>query len=152
MHSTFKDILAKVSREHGWILTVAVLSVLSAIATLFVDVNAQVSVKWLLFTLWVASSFIVVLLKTISITLSHHPGLSEIGVIGTQDDGEVLIVKSSVSLGMNALVSIYVSDKGHEALCAIGFVENVQSNGTTCILSCGNVVLTTNLSRLPAGL
>ena len=133
MYPVANDFLGKIAREHGWLLAVTVLSALSALVTLFVDVNAQISVKWLLFTLWIASSVVVILLKAISVAVSHHPALSEIVVVGPQEDGKVLVVKSTAGLGMNALVSIYISDRGHEALCAIGFVENVQSNGITSI-------------------
>lgn len=34
---------------------------------------------------------------------------------------------------MNALVSIYVTNDGHESLCSIGFVENIQINGITSV-------------------
>ena len=128
-----QDLLKRAAREHGLLLAITVLSVLASLIQLFVDVSTTISVKWLLFSVLVMSWMIAVLLQALAMVVSDRQLVSGIGVIGTEEDGEVLVVKSTASLSMNTLVSVYVTSQGHEVLSGIGYVQNVQANGITSV-------------------
>lgn len=128
-----QDLLKRAAREHGLLLAITVLSVLASLIQLFVDVGSTISVKWLLFAVLVMSWMVAVLLQALAMVVSDRQLVNDIAVIGTEEDNEVLVVKSTASLSMNALVSIYVSNQGHEMLSGIGYVQNVQANGITSV-------------------
>ncbi len=57
-----RRILTRVTSEHGLYVAVAALAFMSSIVQLFVDVDSAISVKWLLATIWILLTVIVLLI------------------------------------------------------------------------------------------
>jgi hypothetical protein len=114
--------------EKMFYIFIAVIGFLSSLATLFIDVNDKISIKWILFETVVFMTLIAILIRTILI-LSQIKNISQnTKVIKYKKDDNILILKSNIEIPMNSLVSIYHKDNGYEELYGVGFVENIQEN------------------------
>ena len=114
--------------EKIFYIFIAVLGFLSSLVTLFIDVNATVSIKWILFETIIFMTIIAILARTI-LVLSQIKNISQnIKVIKHKQENGILILKSSIEIPMNSLVSIYHKNDDYEELYAIGFIENIQEN------------------------
>jgi len=114
--------------EKIFYIFIAVLGFLSSFATLFIDVNTTVSIKWILFETVIFMTLLAILARTI-LVLSQIKNISQnIKVIKYKQENNILILKSSIEIPMNSLVSIYHKNDDYEELYAIGFIENIQEN------------------------
>jgi len=114
--------------EKIFYIFIAVVGFLSSAVTLFIDVNSNISIKWILFETVVLITIIAILIRTI-LVLSQIKNISQnIKVIKFKKENNILILKSDIEIPINSLVSIYHKNDDYEELFATGFVENIQEN------------------------
>jgi hypothetical protein len=113
----------------GLSLLIGALGFLSGIVQLFVDVNTQVSVKWLLFTVWISITVIVVLLKVV-FDLNNEKLAAPASEVPFKYDKEsgILLIRRNEHFINNIVVGCYVEKNDIESLAALGYVHLVQEN------------------------
>jgi|GEM_PF-2470547 hypothetical protein len=121
----FKQILW----NEGFYIAITVISVLSTIVSLFIDINAMISIKWLLFCIWLSLTVGIILMKIILAiaTFKKYPG--ETKIIDYIANKQILIIKTDMNLSSESFLSIYKNKSGYEEPIAIGYVLNIQENG-----------------------
>jgi hypothetical protein len=111
----------------GLSITLGVLGFLSGIVQLFIDVNAKISVKWLLLTWLILFSVCFILLKIIfNVLQSRRVITGQESPIKYLDREEILIIRKNESFLNNILVGCYMAEDGVEQLVLIGVVHHVQ--------------------------
>lgn len=111
----------------GAAIFIGVLGFLSGISGLFVDLNSQLSVKWLLFSALISITLIVILLNLLAVkptTIERPAPFDEVPI---QIRGEsLLIVKRNPYLSNLIVVAGYRRDAEFEDLAFIGTVSHIQ--------------------------
>jgi hypothetical protein len=111
-------------------IAIAVIGFLSSIVSLFIDINSTISIKWLLFCIWLSLTVGIILIKIIfTIATVKEYSSEETKVIKYIADEQTFIITTGMILSFESLLSIYKNDKGYEELIAIGYVRNIQENG-----------------------
>lgn len=119
-----KDFLA----EKVIYIAIATLAVISSITTIFIDINSTISIKWLLFVIWVSSTILIIALRLTVHLYLQKEDRDKIRVIKFIKQDYVYILLAKEDLSINTLLSVYKSYDGYEKLCGICLVENVQEN------------------------
>jgi len=111
----------------GVSISVGVFGFLSSIVTIFVDVNKDISVKWLLLSILVSLILLTVLLKTIyDLSIKTIPqNYYESPIKYIQDEG-VFIIRRNENFINNILVGCYAIRDEVDRLAYVGFVDHVQ--------------------------
>jgi len=111
----------------GASISVGVVGFLSGIVTIFINVNADISVKWLLLSILLSLIMVIVLLKTIY-DLSNkeiRQNFYENPIKYIEDEG-VFIIRRNDNFLNNILVGCYATRDEVDRLAYIGFVHLVQ--------------------------
>lgn len=111
-------------------ILVGVAGFLSAIVTMFVNISQEASVKWLLLTIWLCLTCVVVLLKIIhDLNREESIAIKSYEVpIGLQQDSNVLIIRKNPFFASNSLVGCYWVENEVETISFLGLVHHVQDN------------------------
>lgn len=111
----------------GISVIVGVAGFMSSIVTIFIDVNADISVRWLLLSIIISLVFIIVLLKTIyDLSIKSKPqNFYEIPIKYIDDEG-VFIIRKNDNFLNNILVGCYATRNEVDRLAYVGFVHLVQ--------------------------
>jgi hypothetical protein len=125
--------VVRVTTEHGLYILIGVVGFVSAVASLFVDLGAEVAVKWLLGLVCISLVAILILIRALFALGSVRDVSRTIRVIKYLPDKNVFLVRTSFDLSVNSLLSIYVERQGYEELFALGCVENVQDKNVACL-------------------
>lgn len=111
----------------GASITIGVVGFISGIVTLFIDVNSQVSIKWLLFIVLISITFILILLKIIydqfneAIPLPpfEHP-------IRYVPEEKVFVIRRNDNFLNSIIVGCYAKRDEIDRLAYLGVVHLVQ--------------------------
>ena len=111
----------------GVSILVGVVGFLSGIVTIFINVNADISVKWLLLIILLSLVLIIVLLKTVyDLSIKEKPqNFYEVPIRYIQEEG-VFIIRRNENFLNNILVGCYATRDEVDRLAYIGFVHLVQ--------------------------
>lgn len=111
----------------GLSLALGALGFLSGVVQLFIDTSAAVSVKWLLFVLWMSVSALLVALKIIH-DLSYEkqpPAVFEIP-IKYLSESKILVIRRNENFSNSIIVGCYVRQDDIDTLAGVGVVHIVQ--------------------------
>lgn len=111
----------------GISFAVAAAGFLSALVTMFVNTSDQVSIKWLLFTLWLSLTVLIILLKLV-FDLSSEKKISlpyEIPIRYLPND-QILLIRRNEHFGNQIVVGCYSNVDDVERLLSLGAVHHVQ--------------------------
>lgn len=121
-------LLIQVFTEKGLYISTGVIGFISGIVGIFIDVNAEISVKWLLFVITISLIVLIALLSLMSKLIWEKQIVNQIKIIKYYPNREALVLKSNQDISINSLLSIYVDKDGYEELQAICYIENIQEN------------------------
>ncbi len=123
-------IFEQVLWEKSLYIAIAVLGFISSLISLFIDINTTISIKWLLGYVWLSLTIGWILVEIIYViaTIRNYP--EETKVIHYIQEKQLIILKTTLSLSYQSLLSIYKNEKGYEELIAVGYVLNIQENNT----------------------
>lgn|SRR5690554_5594582 len=122
-----KKIISAVFSLSGASIAIGCLGFIAGIVTIFVDVNAEISVKWLLLIILVLSSLIIILLKVIH-DLSYQvipPPNFEVPIRYVSDE-QVFVIRRNENFINNIVVGCYVRKDDIDRLAYLGVVHLVQ--------------------------
>lgn len=111
----------------GMSLAVGAAGFLSALVTMFVNTSEQVSIKWILFLLWLFLTSTIILLKLL-FDLSAEKKVSppyEIPIRYLPND-QILLIKRNEHFGNQIVVGCYSNVDDVERLLSLGAVHHVQ--------------------------
>jgi hypothetical protein len=126
-------VVVRATTEHGLYILIAVIGFVSAIATLFVDLQTQLPVKWFLGLVCLSLVVVLVLIRSLFALASMRDVVRSIRVIKHLPGKRVFLIRSNFDLPVNSLLSVYIEREGYEELFAIGFVENVQDKNVASL-------------------
>ena len=111
----------------GLSITIGCLGFLSSVVTLFVNVNGQISIKWILLILLSSGIAICILLKVIfdlsRVSKPQQPFETPIRFIS---DDQIFIIKRNDNFINSILVGCYIQQGDMEQLAFLGAVNHVQ--------------------------
>jgi len=126
-------------KKHILAITISALGFLSAIVTLFINVDQTISIRWLISTIFISSVLLSVLIGIIIEFLKNNPDIKDINQLKlvdlnkSTDKGEVYLNKSSISFAYGDVVKVYYLDKDEiEQFIGIGIIEHVQKQQNIC--------------------
>jgi len=128
-----RGVVVRAATEHGLYILIAVAGFVSAIATLFVDLQAEITVKWFLGLVCVSLIVILILVRGLFALASMRDLDRTIRVIKYLPDKKIFLIRTSFDVSVNSLLSIYVEREGYEELFALGYVENVQDKNVASL-------------------
>lgn len=111
----------------GASITIGAVGFISGIVTLFIDVNSQISIKWLLFVVLISVTFILILLKiiydqfneTIPLPPFEHP-------IRYVPEEKVFVIRRNDNFLNSIIVGCYAKKDEIDRLAYLGVVHLVQ--------------------------
>jgi len=118
----------KVTSEKGGYILIAVIGFVSSIVTLFIDVNQSISIKWFILLVCLFATVAIIFIRIIIEIASAKKLDSTINVVKYYQDRDVFLIKSTIPIPFNTLLSIYIQMDDYEDLYALGYVQNVQEN------------------------
>ncbi|PWE23900.1 hypothetical protein, partial [Aliarcobacter skirrowii] len=127
-----KSIVLKVVTEKGFYIFIAVAGFLSSLTTMFIDLDAQISIRWLLAFLTIFLFILVVFFSILNKIIWEKQIVDTIKIIQVLDD-DILILKTNQKISINSLIAIYHLDRLYEELLCLCFVENIQESGLISI-------------------
>lgn len=111
----------------GASIMIGVVGFLSGIVTIFVNVNEQLSVKWLLFVLLIGSSLILILLKVIyDLSQETRPPPPYEHPIRYVVEEQVFVIRRNENFLNNIVVGCYSQTNEIDRLAYLGVVHLVQ--------------------------
>jgi len=126
-------------KQHFLAVLIGVVGFLSAIVTMFINTETSISIKWLIFLIFISSiilflliSFVIELLKNKS--FDDNINRFKLKYLNKQTDkGEVFLNKSSVNFEYGDVIKIYYLDKDKiEVFIGIGIIEHIQIQQNIC--------------------
>ncbi|KVG81610.1 hypothetical protein WJ36_02845 [Burkholderia ubonensis] len=112
---------------NGASLIIGAAGFLSALVTMFVDVTAQISVKWIIFVVFFLSSFVLILLKIISdLSIEKKPAPPFEKPIRYLDDSKIFVIRRNENFLNSIIVGCYLQRDGVDMLAYLAVVHLVQ--------------------------
>lgn len=108
---------------------VGVAGFLSALVTMFINTSEMISIKWIIFLIWIFSSISVILLKYINDLSKENEQASPIYYakpFKIEIDGKILLVKRNNLFINQSVVGCYLIDNEIESLMYIAQVNHIQ--------------------------
>ncbi|MFL6629221.1 MAG: hypothetical protein ACJ8G1_22455 [Vitreoscilla sp.] len=123
---------------NGLSLMLGALGAVSGFVTMFVDVTNAISVKWLLATVWVAVSLMLVLLKVI-FDLHHEKRAAPAFEVPIKylPDKQIFVIRRNENFLNNIVVGCYSQQDEVDTLICIGVVHIVQEKAIQIKLRSG---------------
>lgn len=128
MGNSMLKLLIQIFTEKGLYISTGVIGFISGIVGIFIDVNSEISVKWLLFVISISLIVVIVLLSLLSKFIWEKPIINQIKIIKYYSDRQAIVLKTNQDISINSLLSIYINNDGYEELQAICYIENIQEN------------------------
>lgn len=123
------DIKKAVFSLSGLSIGLGVLGFLSGLVQLFVDVNAAISVKWLLLTILVGLSLPLILLKVIfDLHLQKNAQPNHESPIRFLDKEGILVIRKNEHFVNQIIVGCYYTTDEVERLAYVGVVDHIQEH------------------------
>jgi hypothetical protein len=120
-------ILGTIFSLSGASLAIGATGFLSGIVTIFINVNEQISVKWLLFTVLTAVSIILILFKVIhDLSQESKPPSSFENPIKFLDDELIFIIKRNENFVNSIIVGCYFQQDEIDRLAYLAVVHLIQ--------------------------
>jgi hypothetical protein len=111
----------------GASLALAVTGFLSGIVSMFVDLNEQISIRWLIFSFLIFFSLILILLKIISDLLNEKkPAAPFENPIMYVPEEQVFVIRRNDNFVSNILVACYLQKNEFDRLAYLAAVHIVQ--------------------------
>jgi hypothetical protein len=111
----------------GASFAIGAIGFLAALVTMFVNVNEQISVKWLLFVIWLSISFILILMKVIhGLTIEKKPPPSFENPIRYIAEEQVFLIRRNENFLNNIIVGCYLHINEIDKLAYLAVVHIVQ--------------------------
>ncbi|MDD2467922.1 MAG: hypothetical protein PHI97_28420 [Desulfobulbus sp.] len=111
----------------GSAIAIGVVGGMSGFVTLFVDVNTQLSIKWLLLTMLISISLTIILLKMIyDLSTETKPPAPFENPIRYVKEEEVFVIRRNENFLNNIIVGCYAQINEIDRLAYIGVVHLVQ--------------------------
>ena len=126
-------LISKVFTEHGIYISLAALGFLASIVTIFVNTNGTVSIKWIIFLIWIFLSVTLILIKGIIVSHGATTFADTTKFIKYIENKKVILLRVNWDLPLYSLVSVYLEEDGYEELQAICYVENKQDKGVVSL-------------------
>lgn len=123
------DILNKFFSFTSVSISIGVIGFLSGIVQLFVDVNTEISIKWLLFLLLVSLSMIFILMKIIFdlSKFQYIPTFEKpINYLRNQDGRVTFLIRENEHFKYNIIVAGYTQKNQLDTTLFVGYVEHIQ--------------------------
>ncbi len=120
-------ILSAIFSLSGASIAIGALGFMAGVVTIFVDVNSELSIKWLLFIVLLLVSLILILLKLIY-DLSHEtapPPPFEVPIRYVPEE-QVFVIRRNENFLNNIVVGCYVQKDDIDRLAYLGVVHIVQ--------------------------
>ena len=127
-----KSIILKVITEKGFYIFIAVAGFLSSLTTMFIDLDAQISIRLLLAFLTIFLFILVIFFSILNKIIWEKQIIDIIRIIKVLDNGK-LILKTNQKISINSLLTVYVNNEQYEDLQYLFYVENIQDNGLISI-------------------
>jgi hypothetical protein len=124
--SFIRQIVVRITSEHGAYILIAVIGFMASVVTLFVDVKDMISIKWLIAVACISLTVIILLFRIIIAFGERHASQEGIRVVKYFPSKRVLLIRAGFDLPVHSLLSIFIKSEGYEELYAVGYVENVQ--------------------------
>ncbi len=123
-----KDRIAEATFSlNGLSLAVGALGFLSGVVQLFIDTNSQVSIKWVLFVVWLSLSLGMVLLKIVyDLHNEKRPAPPFEIPIKYIDGQQIFVIRRNDNFLNNIVVGCYFQQDEVDTLACIGVVHIVQ--------------------------
>lgn len=120
-------LLSAIFSLSGASIAIGVLGFMAGFVTLFVDINQNISVKWLLFVVLLLVSLIFILLKLIYDLYQHvePPPPFEVPIRYVRDE-EVFVIRRNENFINNIIVGCYIIKDDIDRLAYLGVVHLVQ--------------------------
>ena len=125
-----KSIILKVITEKGFYIFIAVAGFLSSLTTMFIDLDAQISIRLLLAFLTIFLFILVIFFSILNKIIWEKQIIDIIRIIKVLDNG---ILKTNQKISINSLLTVYVNNEQYEDLQYLCYVENIQENGLISI-------------------
>lgn len=111
----------------GISLAVGAAGFLSALVTMFINTSEQLSIKWILFALWLFLTVVIILLKLLFDLASEKkiPPPYEIPIRYLAND-QILLIRRNEYFGNQIVVGCYSNVDDVERLLSLGTVHHVQ--------------------------
>lgn len=126
-------------KQHFLAVLIGVVGFLSAIVTMFINTDSSVSIKWLIFLIFISSIILFLLISFIFELLKNKSYDDNINRFKLKylnketDKGEVFLNKSSINFEYGDVIKIYYLDKDKvEIFIGIGIVEHIQIQQNIC--------------------
>jgi|GEM_PF-1752881 len=112
---------------NGASLAVGAAGFVSAIVGMFIDVNAQISVKWLILVAWISTSLVLILLKIIHDLASEKaPPAPYENPIRSVPDDRIFVIRRNENFINSIIVGCYSQKDEVDRLAYIATVHLVQ--------------------------
>jgi len=122
------NLLKQIITERGLYILIAVVGFISSITTMFIDVNSQISVKWLLFLISISLSIFIIFLSLLNKVIWEKQITNKIKIIKYYPDKGSIVLKTNQDIFINSLLTIYINTDGYEELQILCYIENIQEN------------------------
>jgi hypothetical protein len=122
-----EKILSALFSFSGASMCIAAAGFLSALVGMFVDVTSTVSVKWLVFTLWLSISAMAIMVKLIYdlATEGRPPPLFESPIKFIEND-QLFLIRFNPSFSSSIVVGCYAVENDVERLAYVAVVHLIQ--------------------------
>ena len=122
-----EKILKGIFSLSGASITIGLIGFMSGLVGLFVDVNAQMSIKWLLFVLLLETSLILILLKVVyDLTQETRPPPPFEHPIKYVPEENIFIIRKNENFHNSIVVGCYAQMDEVDRLAYLGIVHLVQ--------------------------
>lgn len=123
------DILNKIFSFTSVSIIIGVVGFLSGIVQLFIDVNHQISVKWILFLMILCLSIIIILMKIIFdlSKFQYKPAFEKpINCMINKDDRVTFLIRENEHFKYNIIIAGYAQRNQLDTILFVGYVEHIQ--------------------------
>jgi hypothetical protein len=128
-----KNIILQVITEKGFYIFLAVVGFLSSLTTMFIDINSQISIKWVLALLTFSLFILIIFFSILNKVIWEKQIVDTIKIIKVIKEQNRLIIKTNQKISLNSLLTVYADNEQHEDLQCLCYVENIQENGLLSI-------------------
>jgi len=133
------NLITEYTKQHIFAVVVSILGFLSATVTLFLDTTQLISIKWLIFLVFISLIIITILAGFIIEFIKDKHKNYNLNKLKLKDlnknagKGEVFLNKSNVDFNYGDVVKVYYLDKDKiERFIGIGIIEHIQKEQNIC--------------------
>lgn len=124
-----QNIFLKIITEKGLYILLAVIGLLSGLTTMFIDINTEISIKWLLFTISISLTILILFFSFLNKIVWEKQIASVITIIKVIEEKNTLVLKTNQNISINSILTVYIDNDKFEDLYCACVIENIQANG-----------------------